>query len=129
MPMTTVYIASMASANAASAASASRASKAHDAACTAMMDTYTSQGATLAARQTYAECVQRLNPPTLSDHTGDKAAVSVLLVGVIIGALIGSRAMRLEFGRFGGAFIGAFMGIFGTFVLGLIIAAILFVIS
>lgn len=126
MPMTPVYIASTTGAN---AASASRASKAHDAACAAMMDSFTSQGATLTARQAYAECVQRLNPPTPSDHANDKAAVGVLLAAAVIGAVIGAVNLEYDFGRVGGAFIGAVMGLFVAFALAILAAAVLFVAS
>ena len=129
MPMTPVYVASTTAANAASISAAHRASQAHDAACAAMMDSFTSQGATLKVRQTYAECVQRMTPPTPSDHANDKAAVGALLAGAVIGALIGAVNLEYDFGRVGGAFIGAVMGVFGVFVLAILAVAVLFVAS
>jgi hypothetical protein len=130
MPATSVYIASTTGAYAATSASAaSRASKAHDAACAAMMDGFTSQGATMKARQTYAECVQRLNPPPPSDPAGDKFAVAVLLAAAVIGAVIGAVKLEQDLSLIGGAFFGALLGLFCAFLLGVTAAAVLFVAS
>ena len=127
MPMTTVYIASTAGANAASIAAASRAAAAQDAACAALMDSFTSQGATLIARQTYAECVQRLNPPTTEETANDKFFVGFLLLAVLIGAVAG--AIKLDDSRFIGGIMGAVLGVAGAVVSLLIFAALAFIAS
>jgi hypothetical protein len=127
--MTPVYIASTTAATSASIAAAHRSSEAQDAACTAMMDSFTSHGATLKARHTYAECVKRLDPPAPSDTANDKSAVAALLAAVVIGAVIGAVTLDHDFGPLGGGFLGAVLGFLGAFVLALIVTAVAFVAS
>jgi hypothetical protein len=92
-------------------------SRAEDEACTALLSTFNSAGSTPAQRKVYVQCVERMEPKSMTPETdaGLKLAVGGLLAVAVIGALVGAWLTDDDVGL--GAFTGFFVAPLGVLLI------------
>lgn len=104
---------------AAVAMSAAATRKAEEAACIATVQGYEHDTASIAQRQAYAECVERLHPSPLAPDM--QLAIKALIVVVLIGMVVGAWLHRNRWeGPVTGALVGAVSALGAVFLLAMV---------
>lgn len=120
------YVASVGGAGAVAAMNAQRANDRADAECVFVVRNFETEHGTptIEERQDYADCVDRLYPDPPS-----KTVVSVVLLAIAVGAVIGSRYGDDRAGRIMMAIFGGAAGLLTLMVATILIAGLAYVIG